>query len=430
MGRHIKAPNMTESKEAGARSRNESIEVGTTVTLLCTNVKIPWSKMFYLIWKINSHKSCRISVVTNDTSFTTCEDEKKMYISTAGDYSLIIPDFSIKDEGIYTCDVSYRAGGYVETIHVSAWARPNLTGWLEDEGGPTFAVCEAQSKPAASIYWKTQWNPSEPKTNSSKNASGLFTVTSRLQLPQNASHNNLTCMVSASPHKWKEIPFNSFKFKGSRNESIEVGTTVTLLCTNVKIPWSEMIYVIWKINSHKNCWISVATNDTSFNTCEDEKKMYISTAGDYSLIIPDFSIKDEGNYTCDVSYRAGGYVETIHVSAWARPSLTGWLEDIGGHTFAICEAQSKPVASIYWKTQWNTSEPKTNSSKDASGLFTVTSCLQLPQNASRNNLTCVVSASPHKWKEIPFNTFKYKASDKVAKHYYYTGPTLLNVRGP
>ncbi|XP_072541112.1 cell surface glycoprotein CD200 receptor 1-B-like isoform X2 [Salminus brasiliensis] len=197
---------------------------------------------------------------------------------------------------------------------------------------------------------------------------------------------------------------------GSRNESIEVGTTVTLLCTNVKIAWSEMIYVIWKINSHKNCWISVAANDTSFNTCEDEKKMYISTAGDYSLIIPDFSIKDEGNYTCDVSYRAGGYVETIHVSAWARPSLTAWLEDKGGHTFAVCEAQSKPAASIYWKTQWNPSEPKTNSSKDASGLFTVTSHLQLPQNASRNNLTCVVSASPHKWKEIPFNTFKYKDS--------------------
>ena len=80
-----------------------------------------------------------------------------------------------------------------------------------------------------------------------------------------------------------------------------------------------MIYIIWKINS-KDCTLTVATNDTDHNTCQDGK--YINKTGNYSLNIPDFSVKDEGIYVCDVSYRAGGYVETINVTAWSKYNIS------------------------------------------------------------------------------------------------------------
>ncbi|KAG9271694.1 cell surface glycoprotein CD200 receptor 1-like [Astyanax mexicanus] len=206
---------------------------------------------------------------------------------------------------------------------------------------------------------------------------------------------------------------------GSRNESVEMGTNITLLCTNEKVEWNKMIYVIWKIYSQeKNCSISVSTSDPAFNNCTDGKQIINeSTSGNYSLFIPQFSSKDEGRYICDMSYQAGAFIETINVYACVRPTLTGWLEkDEDGHTFAVCEAQSKPAASIYWKTQWKISSLRTSSSKNDSGLFTVTSRLQLPHDASYNNLTCVVSASPSKcWKEIQF-TFQYKVSFQAIEH--------------
>ncbi|KAL6484379.1 hypothetical protein MHYP_G00064240 [Metynnis hypsauchen] len=210
------------------------------------------------------------------------------------------------------------------------------------------------------------------------------------------------------------------KLEVSMNETFEVDSRVTLLCTSRKIIWSEMIYVIWKISlKEKNCSIAVAVNDTDFDNCQDGK-MIISDDGHYSLVIPHFSIKDEGNYTCDVSYRAGGYMKTIHVSAWAGPKMTGWLESKGGHTFAVCEVQSFPAAAIHWETPWNFSLPETHSSRDAGEVFTVTSRLQLPRNASHKNLTCVATDSHYKWSETQLTDFKFKGNS-VKWHFILLG---------
>ncbi|KAL6484380.1 hypothetical protein MHYP_G00064250 [Metynnis hypsauchen] len=199
------------------------------------------------------------------------------------------------------------------------------------------------------------------------------------------------------------------------NEAFEVDSRVTLLCTSRKIIWSEMIYVMWKISlKEKTCSIAVAVNDTDFDNCQDGK-IIIREDGHYSLVIPHFSIKDEGNYTCDVSYRAGGYMKTIHVSAWAEPMMNGWLETKGGHTFTVCEVQSFPAAAIHWETPWNFSLPKTHSSRDARGVFTVTSRLQLPQNASHKNLTCVATDSHSKWSETRLTKFTAKGTKDTVK---------------
>lgn len=107
-----------------------------------------------------------------------------------------------------------------------------------------------------------------------------------------------------------------------RNESVELGNTVTLNCTKTKIAWDDMIFVIWKINLRdKECIIAVAQNDSDHDTCQDGKKFAI-TEETYQLIIPNFSVKDEGNYTCDISYQSGGWLEIIKVSAFGKCTVS------------------------------------------------------------------------------------------------------------
>ncbi|XP_066542034.1 uncharacterized protein [Hoplias malabaricus] len=188
-----------------------------------------------------------------------------------------------------------------------------------------------------------------------------------------------------------------------RNESVEMGKLVTLLCTNRTIPWREMIYVIWKISTpEKNCSIAVAKNDSDLNSCEDGK--YINTEEDYSLIIPHFSTKDEGKYTCEISYTL---LETIHVSVWVGPlNLSGWLEVKDGRTIAFCKAQSKAAAtSIHWEKPWN-SPPEHHLTREASG-HTVTSWIELPQNVSHKSLICVATANHLQ------NTFKFSGNTYI-----------------
>lgn len=109
----------------------------------------------------------------------------------------------------------------------------------------------------------------------------------------------------------------------SRYENVELGTTATLNCTSRKVAWHDMIFVIWKIHLHdKECMIAVAKNDSDHDTCKDGKKQIHIEDGTYHLIIPNFSVQDEGNYTCDISYQSGGAVELIKVSAWGKGLVT------------------------------------------------------------------------------------------------------------
>ncbi|KAB5577343.1 hypothetical protein PHYPO_G00208760 [Pangasianodon hypophthalmus] len=171
--------------------------------------------MFFVIWKIHlQDKECMIAVAKNDSDFDNCQDGKKLNRTSEGTYHLIIPNFSVQDEGNYTCDISYQSGGSVEIIKVSAFARPDLSGWLESEHGHTVAVCEAKGKSAASIHWETPWNSSSPIMQASKTQDKLFTVISRLYLPRHASHTNLTCLATANDSKHTKTRFNNFTFRG------------------------------------------------------------------------------------------------------------------------------------------------------------------------------------------------------------------------
>ncbi|KAF4086826.1 hypothetical protein AMELA_G00088840 [Ameiurus melas] len=194
-----------------------------------------------------------------------------------------------------------------------------------------------------------------------------------------------------------------------RNESVELGKTVTLNCTNTKIAWRDIIFVIWKIClQDKQCIIAVAKNDSDHDTCQDGKKFANTSEETYHLIIPNFSVKDEGNYICDISYQSGGWLEMISVSAFARPTLSGWLEYEHGHPVAVCEATGQPTASIYWETPWNLSSPTTQASGTTGQGSTVISRLYLPRHTPYRNLTCVVTASDLKHTKTRFSNFTFK----------------------
>ncbi|MCJ8732835.1 hypothetical protein PDJAM_G00215950 [Pangasius djambal] len=174
-------------------------------------------------------------MANNDSDHDTCQDGKKLKRTPEGTYHLIIPNFSAQDERNYTCDISYQSGGSVEIIKVSAFARPQLSGWLESEHGHTVAVCEAKGKPAASIHWETPWNSSSPIIQASKPQDQLFTVISRLYLPRHASHTNLTCLATANDPKHTKTRFSNFTFRDTHVKWPTVLVGVCATCTIVAV---------------------------------------------------------------------------------------------------------------------------------------------------------------------------------------------------
>ncbi|XP_076858733.1 cell surface glycoprotein CD200 receptor 1 isoform X2 [Brachyhypopomus gauderio] len=178
-----------------------------------------------------------------------------------------------------------------------------------------------------------------------------------------------------------------------KNENFEIGANVTLLCTESKIEWKDVFYVIWNISlQDKNCRITAAENETEYDTCKDGKKLGQDRSEYSYLTIPDFSLKDEGNYTCEMSYHAGSHITRITVSARVQPRMTTWFVRKQDHSVAFCEAaDGKPAASIHWETKWNSTINSNSSVKSKGGLFTVMTELRLPQNYSSEDIFCVVS---------------------------------------
>ncbi|KAK3569451.1 hypothetical protein QTP86_030088 [Hemibagrus guttatus] len=136
-------------------------------------------------------------------------------------------------------------------------------------------------------------------------------------------------LETVSLRKRQEAELEVAELKMLRNEYVELGTTVILKCSNTTIAWNDMIFVIWKIHTqNKECMIAVAKNDSDHDSCHDGKKQSHTADGTYHLIIPKFSVQDEGSYTCDTSYQAGGSLEIIRVSAWdnvRRPIILYFL---------------------------------------------------------------------------------------------------------
>ncbi len=98
---------------------------------------------------------------------------------------------------------------------------------------------------------------------------------------------------------------------------------MTLRCGNATdIKWKEFIYIVWNISLQgRKCWLGFNGLSSKLDdTCNDGKRLY-NISDEVSLVIPKISIQDEGFYSCDVSFKAGGYVVHVSVSGEYKHNL-------------------------------------------------------------------------------------------------------------
>ncbi|KAL2081046.1 hypothetical protein ACEWY4_022899 [Coilia grayii] len=182
--------------DGAADSRTEYFEVGKDVHLSCNNVT--WTDALYYIWKINiTGVQCLISDGPSKPNYNNCTGGKVLHNTTRGESYLHIPSFTLRDEGMYTCETAYRGGAYKAIITVVTVVFPDLTIRQENGGGQRFVVCSAAGgKPKPTLSWEKTWDSPEITEKSTTNAKGTITMESWLPMPKNASSDNVTCVAS------------------------------------------------------------------------------------------------------------------------------------------------------------------------------------------------------------------------------------------
>ncbi len=98
---------------------------------------------------------------------------------------------------------------------------------------------------------------------------------------------------------------------------------MTLRCGNATdIKWKELIYTVWNISLQgRKCWLGFNGLLSKLDgTCNDGKRLN-NISDEVFLDIPKISIQDEGFYSCDVSYKTGGYAVNVSVSGEYKHNL-------------------------------------------------------------------------------------------------------------
>ncbi|KAL3969849.1 polyadenylate-binding protein [Sarotherodon galilaeus] len=174
--------------------RDESFSNGSDVNLTCSNKM--WNETFYVIWKIKliSKTSCEITFNSDGRNTDTCSDGKSLQNTSNAQPYLHIPKFSEDDVGIYTCEFAYRGGSTNCEIHVKITVTPEIKAWIDHKDNTMVAVCRAENgNPAANISWNCARNSSVEQL---PGINGLFTVESRLELPEDMNPKDLRCIIS------------------------------------------------------------------------------------------------------------------------------------------------------------------------------------------------------------------------------------------
>ncbi|XP_056244517.1 cell surface glycoprotein CD200 receptor 1 isoform X1 [Seriola aureovittata] len=180
-------------------TRYLEFNLGSDANLNCSDKT--WNETIYVIWTIKSNnKSCKISISDKGgDSMDSCNDGKSLRNTSRSQSYLHIPNFSVKDVGIYTCEQTFKAGLEAYGTNVTIIVPPNISAWLEQGENKMVAVCKAEGKPAANISWSHEGNSTTVETHL---AFGFITVESRLELAEGMDTKNLTCAIR---HRfWKE----------------------------------------------------------------------------------------------------------------------------------------------------------------------------------------------------------------------------------
>ncbi|XP_005167482.1 cell surface glycoprotein CD200 receptor 1-A isoform X2 [Danio rerio] len=173
---------------------------GSDVTLWCGNVtNFKWDDLVFVVWNISTQsKKCYIGL--SPTLDDTCKDGKSMHNSTDG-VSLSISKISMQDEGVYTCDLSYKGGSYSLNISVSVF---HLSAQLDPD--KKTAVCTARYKNKAPTL---HWEPASsvlPNNDGENGAS--FTIENRVYLKENVNISELVC-VATNPSMSSPVQLNA-----------------------------------------------------------------------------------------------------------------------------------------------------------------------------------------------------------------------------
>ncbi|XP_042586796.1 uncharacterized protein si:ch211-214p13.9 isoform X2 [Cyprinus carpio] len=167
------------------------------------------------------------------------------------------------------------------------------------------------------------------------------------------------------------------------------GSDVILQCGNATvIRWNELIYIVWNISLEgRKCWLGLSPKLD--DTCKDRKRL-LNTSDGVSLVIPKISTRDEGFYSCDVSYKAGSYA--VNVSVSVTQLFTKQSEN--NQRIAVCQANytQKTAPTLHWEPALNFSS--SNSSVKKHGrFFTMENQVYLPDNVNISELICVATYS-------------------------------------
>ncbi|XP_077072872.1 cell surface glycoprotein CD200 receptor 1 isoform X2 [Siphateles boraxobius] len=165
---------------------------GSNVTLWCDNsvTDVKWNELIFIVWNISMQgRKCYLGL--SPKLDDTCNDGKSLF-NTSNGVSLFIPKISMEDEGIYSCDLSYKAGSIAVNASVSV---TRLKTYLAIENGQRIAVCEASYKQLEpTLHWEPALhfsfkNPSVKNVNTSL-------IENRVYLPDDVTISNLICVAS------------------------------------------------------------------------------------------------------------------------------------------------------------------------------------------------------------------------------------------
>ncbi|XP_051564512.1 cell surface glycoprotein CD200 receptor 1-A isoform X2 [Myxocyprinus asiaticus] len=171
-------------------------------------------------------------------------------------------------------------------------------------------------------------------------------------------------------------------------ETFMEGNNVTLKCGDAKVKWNELIFITWNLSlQSRKCFVGMLLSKPE-STCNDGK-MLLNSSNRVSLFIPKISKDDEGSYSCDISYSAGTYAETVNVSVGV-PNLVSKLEFKNGQWYAVCEAKyEQSVPTLRWEPALNFFNKTSNIIKG--DMTFVKNRVNLLNVVNVSSLTCVAT---------------------------------------
>ncbi|XP_062390772.1 uncharacterized protein LOC134078686 [Sardina pilchardus] len=240
------------------------------------------------------------------------------------------------------------------------------------------------------------------------NISGVYCLIS--ESTKNPPHNNCTggkvLRNTSKGESYLHIPHFGVQDEGTykceavfRGEAEEVNVTVRAAVPpvlNTRVVWDDGQWFavcsaqpVAKV-SWEELWETSVVTERSTQNADGTITM------ESSLHVPDNRMKDK--LTCVAtshpSWTGGGSSTTIDLTEIriVPPVLNIRIEWDDGQWFAVCSAAGgKPAGKVSWEELWESSEVTERSTQNADGTLTMESWVRVPDDRTKDKLTCVAS---------------------------------------